>query len=310
MFCQKCGTQLPPDTNSCPNCDQNKENVPQQYQDNLQKEPLTEPIAINIIKSAGRSTLFLVATILMTVAAALGAIVDSVDFLSILMLVGLWMFYSESKKVRGPYAMDIKGLKILRITKTISAVILWICAVIIAIVFALLFGLTFGAIPAEAAGVKGILGIILVVGLVIVSVFFAIEFILIYGIRKYYIEAIESANTGKRPKKLGKLAPTLLMIQGILSAISAISSAAFSSAFISFISSTANNYLYVLPSDYQSIYGDLLSSISLTVSPSIFISTMQALLTAAANIMFAYILLNFKEASDNAVYPDDNEENI
>ena len=302
MKCNGCGTEYPEVFARCPSCSAPNPTRQAPPQPQFTRPPY--PTAIELIKQVGHHKLYLPTCITMTVGVALSAIFSGIDVLSILMVVALWLFYAESKKNADPYKMDLTSLKMLSVVKTIQLVVYWIVVGILAICLPLIGGVA--SIAAAEGGdivgaISGIAAIIVLVAIAICGGALALAIIQTAGLRKFYKSAIESAESGLRPKKLSKAAPILMMISGGLGLVYNIIAMFSMGLFKELIFEELMSQMY-----YEFSY-EMMDSILAYSGSSVVVMFIAGLAIYVAQIMAAKILLDAKALSDNSYYPNPEE---
>ena len=314
MKCYNCGAEYANMMPACPRCNavntlmQQQQQYQQQQQqytaNNTQRPPY--PTAVELIKKVGQSKLLFVATILLTISAAVNAIVGSFDLISILMVVGLWMFYADSRRDRGPFKMDAASLRMLRVSQTIQIVLIWVVVGILALLMFLLAILGWSAAQ-NSANTAIAVSVIAVISLVFFGITLALELVVLYGVRNYFKSAIASAETGLRPQKLSKAAPILLIISAIYSLIGVVCSiviSPFLSDILSELLYETEDYLYQYSNDFLiDKYYSLQSSFVVSVISGSIVS----IISAVTTILFAKVMLDAKALADQSYYPSEEE---
>lgn len=262
MKCSHCGNEFADGMAVCPIC-----GAPSAYGASYTAQAAPPrppyPTSVEIIKQTAYHKLYLAATILLTIHTAITALFYSnFDAISILLTIGAWMFYAEAHKQNAdPYSMSLSSLKVLKATKTVSLVAWWIVAVCSAIAFISLVALSFFIRDglsylrssmsdfsmdyySYGVDINSILNayeqfapLFLVLFVAIVALALTFSYIYIICLRNYYKHAIESAETGLRPKKLSGVAPILMIISASLNLLSGITSVLYNP--VQFISVTS-----------------------------------------------------------------------
>lgn len=308
MKCTNCQNEFDQTLGCCPVCSA-------QYNDGAYQAQSTayQPTAVEIIKKAGSSKLFLIATILYTVAYGLSFIASGeIPTINALMAVGLWMFYAECvKKSANPYAMNTTSFTIMNIAQTIIYVLCWIGAVAFAVCL-VLFVSIYGELKSKL-GALALLADALIVVFILGIIVFAAEIILRKGIRNYIKSASESAKTGLRPKKLSKLTPMLLIVYSIIGIVSSIVINVVLYLFLDKMIDTLYQFMNSVASlsnTYISVDSSNLNFSISSLSPGFFTvitNIVTSLLPIAAQLAFAYALLDAKKLSDSSYYPTEEE---
>lgn len=306
MKCTYCQYEYDETLGSCPICNTQAS----QYQ---AQNGVYSPTAVEIIKKVGQSKLFLIATILYTLAYAISYISSGeLPSVNILMAVGLWMFYAEcAKKNSNPYEMKTTAFTVMNVAQTIIYVICWIGAVALAVclfMFVAMYGELKSALGSLSLFVDVVIAVC-VVGIILL----AAEIILRKGIKNYIKRASESAKTGLRPKKLSKFTPVFLIVYSIVGIVSAIvinvvlylfvdKVIDVLSQFMNSVSSASNIYMTYNAADLninvEAIYPSFLTVIT---------SIVTAILPISAQLIFAFVMLDAKELSDSSYYPTEEE---
>ena len=306
MKCYNCGAEYANMMPACPRCNavntlmQQQQQYQQQQQqytaNNTQRPPY--PTAVELIKKVGQSKLLFVATILLTISAAVNAIVGSFDLISILMVVGLWMFYAESRKDRGPFKMDTASLKMLRVSQTIQIVLIWVVVGILALLMFLLAILGWSAAQ-NSANTAIAVSVIAVISLVFFGITLALELVVLYGVRNYFKSAIASAETGLRPQKL-----SISAIFSLIGVVFSIVISPFLSDILSELLYETEDYLYQYSNDFLiDKYYSLQSSFVVSVISGSIVS----IISAVTTILFAKVMLDAKALADQSYYPSEEE---
>ncbi len=288
MRCSYCGCEHPDNVKFCPECGAACGYA--QTAQTAQVPPMRPPYptATEIIKQTGKHRLFLPAAILISIHVAISILSFTFNVISILITIGAWLFYAESRKHSSdPYSMNISSLKVLKITKTVQLVFTWILTVCLGLLLILIllsldsgvelarslvdeFGLRSYMSYSEFYSILNLIETYAVLFILIITVTagIGIAFSFAYStvLRSYYNSAIESAETGLRPKKLSSAAPILIIISASFTALSSLS--------------------------------------YLVINAGLFFSSAAQ---AVSMIFFAVIIMDAKKRSDSAYYPSDAE---
>ena len=302
MKCNGCGNEYPDVFARCPSCSTPNPTRQAPPQPQYMRPPY--PTAIELIKQVGRHKLYLPTCIAMTAGVAISTIFSGIDVLSILIVIALWLFNSESKKNTDPYKMDLTSLKMLSIVKTIQLVGYWIVVGILAICLPIVGGTA--SIAATEGGdfvgaISGVAAIVVLVAIAIGGGALAMTIIQTAGLRKFYKSAIESAESGLRPKKLSKAAPILMMISGALGLISNITAMFTMGLFKELI------FEDLMSQMYNEFSSEMVSSLLAYSGTNVIIMFIAGLAIYVAQIMAAKIFLDAKTLSDNSYYPNPEE---
>ena len=134
MKCTNCGFESPEGVNSCANCGAV-----------LNQELVSRNPAAEKILAALKDKLFLVICILLSVSLGLGVLAGSFNIITILLVIFLWMVYSNSTKD----VVDTKNLRRVSGTVYASYVIANVAFVMLAVA-GVIIGLVFDALTKEA----------------------------------------------------------------------------------------------------------------------------------------------------------------
>lgn len=296
MKCNNCGIDYPDTYLKCPDCTAPNIDAQSRFQNPPQKQRPPYKTAIELIREVGKHKLYLPACILTTVGAALGLITSGPDVITILITIAMWLFLSESKKDANPYKMDLTSIKMLKVIKTIQLVLTWIAIGLIGLYLPLmLLGIseitsTNNSTATAVASVLAIFAVIIMlvgIGVLVLSV------IQTSGLRHYFKSAIESAETGLRPKKLPKAAPVIMLVISCIGIVTSVTTMFSSGLIIDYISKATAS---ILPLDFTS-----LSRITMVFS------CLATIVTYVAHILLSLVLLDARKLADASYYPNPEE---
>jgi hypothetical protein len=303
MNCPRCNNEYADNYTQCPACGtQNPTYQQQQTPFTNQPSPLPRPpypTAVELIKKIGQSKLFLVVAILYTALTAIQTFTSGIQIISVLYVIAIWMFFSESRKNTNPFEMNASSLKTLKTLKTIEIVLSIIAIAGVAIIG--LFGLIMDITATEMVLAFCVL-------IVVFGAICAITLFLLFGIRNYYKSAISAIETGLRPERLSSFAPLWMIVAGILNA-------ALSLVFLLcipilkdyLVNEMFGNYLDQLTPYLDEITRNSLSHLLSTISSTLIVSSVIGIVGGVCNILIGKLFLDIKKLVEVSYFPSEEE---
>ncbi len=313
MKCPYCQSEYHDGLAVCPSCAAPNTSAQQGYNNTQNAEQGYDtvntqhyPSAIEILKQAVNTPLFLVATILFSVYCGLSFLSGSLPVLDILLTVGLWLLYSECRKNHpNPYVFSSTPLTLIKIVETIKYVVTWILTVLLALLPLLIFFIIY-AISASTGGVINIGVIILVCILFFVMIVIASVpgIIMRRGFLNYAKGAADTVQTGTRPQKLSSVAPILCIVFSVIGILSC-GASFFMIDLLSEYMPEMIGSISGIPSSNMSDLGELEEFMtSMVFSPAMMLpSILSSIINPIACILFSVVLLRAKGIVDNSYYP-------